>query len=141
MNQRCLRMPTLLLVLVTSIAMKPQDSRIVRTVAPEEAERDFRHDQQQQKKWTESFYLDPMKVYLRAEEKARGVVLLPPQDPDHPEAKPPEVLDKVTQLCQAMRPATVAEKLEELYKLAISDDPILSHEAREAMQGLQRPPE
>ncbi len=68
-------------------------------------------------------------------------MLLPPQDPDHPEVKAPEVLNKVTQLCQAMRPASVAEKLEELYKLAASGDPILSREANEAMQGLQRPPE
>ena len=51
-------------------------------------------DQQQQKKWTDSFYLDPLKVYLRAEEQARGVVLLPPQDPDHPEAKPPKYWTK-----------------------------------------------
>jgi hypothetical protein len=96
-------------------------------------------DQKQQKEWTDSLYLDPQKVYLRGEEMARGVVLLPPQDPDHPGVKPPEVLDKVTQLCQAMHPASVPEKLEALYKLAASGDPILSHEAREAMQGLQRP--
>lgn len=98
-------------------------------------------DQKQQKEWTDSLYLDPQKIYLRGEEMARGVVLLPPQDPDHPEAKPSEVLDKVTQLCQAMRPAAAGEKLEELYKLAVSDDPVLSHEAKEAMKGLQRPPE
>ncbi len=94
-------------------------------------------DRQQQKKWIDSLYLDPMKVYLRAEEQARGVVLLPPRDPDHPEAQQLEVLDKVTRLCQAMRPASVSEKLEALYKLAASGDPILSHEAREAMRGLQ----
>lgn len=250
MSQRYLRMSALLLVLATAIAMKPQNSRIVRTVAPEEAEREFRHDQEigelyrraatshfvlvgkvvkretvadrawkrptmdenfggflysiavektvcrqadliwranvadapapvnaapevyllspnkpvvagtetlelgqryllflvlpdqkQQKEWTDSLYLDPQKSYLRGEEMARGVVLLPAPDPNHPEAKPPEVLGKVTQLCQAMRPAAAGEKLEELYKLAISDDPILSHEAREAMDGLQRPQE
>jgi hypothetical protein len=98
-------------------------------------------DQKQQKEWTDSLYLDPQKVYLRGEEQARGVVLLPPQDPDDPEVKTPEVLDKVTQLCQAMRPASAAEKLEALYKLKTSGDPILSHEASEAMQALQLPPE
>jgi hypothetical protein len=96
-------------------------------------------DQQQQKEWTDSLHLDPLKVYLRAEEQARGVVLLPPQDTDNPAAKQPEVLDKVTQLCQAMRPASVTEKLQALQKLAASDDPVLSHEAAEAMQALQRP--
>jgi hypothetical protein len=98
-------------------------------------------DQQQQKEWTDSLYLDPLKVYLRGEEQARGVVLLPPQDSDNPAGKQPEVLDKVTQLCQAMRPASVIEKLEALQKLAASLDPILSHEAEEAMQALQRPHE
>jgi len=98
-------------------------------------------DQQHQKKWTDSLYLDPLKVYLRAEEQARGIVLLPSLDPDNPAAKQPEVLDKVTQLCQAMRPASVTEKLIALQKLAASPDPILSHEAEEAMQALQRPPE
>ena len=98
-------------------------------------------DRQQQKKWTDSLYLDPLKVYHRGEEQARGVVLLPPQDPDNPATKPPEVLDKVTQLCQAMRPASVTEKLEALQKLAASGDPILRHEAGEAMQALQRPHE
>jgi hypothetical protein len=98
-------------------------------------------DQQQQKNWTDSLYLDPQKVYLRGEEQARGVVLLPPLDSNNPAAKPPEVLDKVTQLCQAMSPASVPEKLEALYKLEASGDPILSHEAKEAMQALQRPPE
>jgi hypothetical protein len=93
---------------------------------------------QQQKKWTESLYLDPLKVYLRAEEQARGVVLLPPQDSDDPAAKQPEVLDKVTQLCRAMRPASLVEKREALRKLAASGDPILSHEADEAMQALLR---
>jgi hypothetical protein len=250
MSQPYLKILTLVLVLATAIAANPQASQIVRTVAPEEAEREFRHDheigdlyrravasrfvvvgkvvkrepvadrawkrpvmdesfagflysiaiektvcrqadlswhtnvadvpppadadpvvyllapvkppvpgretlelgqryllflvlpdQKQQKEWTDSLYLDPQKVYLRGEEMARGVVLLPPPDPDHPGVKPPEVLDKVTQLCQAMHPASVPEKLEALYKLAASGDPILSHEAREAMQGLQRPPE
>jgi hypothetical protein len=98
-------------------------------------------DRQQQKKWIDTLYLDPLKVYLRAEEQTRGVVLLPPLDSDNPAAKPPEVLDKVTQLCQAMRPASLTEKLEALQKLAASGDPILSHEADEAMQALQRPPE
>jgi hypothetical protein len=30
-------------------------------------------DQQQQKEWTDSLYLDPLKVYLRGEEQARGL--------------------------------------------------------------------
>jgi len=98
-------------------------------------------DQEQQKNWTDSLYLDPLKVYLRGEEQARGVVLLPPQDSNYPAAKQPEVLDKVTQLCKAVRPASLTEKLEALQKLAASGDPILSREANQGMQALQRPHE
>jgi hypothetical protein len=98
-------------------------------------------DQEQQKKWTDSLHLDPLKGYFRAEEQARGVVLLPAPDADEPAAKQPEVLDKVSQLCQAMRPASVTEKLEALNKLAASGDPILRHEAEEAMRALQNPRE
>lgn len=98
-------------------------------------------DPQQQKAWTASFQLDPQRLYLRAEEQARGVVPLPLQTSDDSAANSPEVLDKVSQLCQAVRPAAVPEKLAALNKLAVSGDPILRHEAQEAIRALSHPRE
>ena len=90
---------------------------------------------EQEAEWTKTFELDPAQVYYRAHGGYRGIVPILPQ----PIAKQP-VLDKLTQLCQAVRPANVAEKLAALNKLAGSGDPILEKEANAAAEALQIKP-
>jgi hypothetical protein len=90
-------------------------------------------DQKQQKIWTDSFALDPQFVYYRGEELSRGVIPLARPTAENPNPLQPAVFDKVTQLCQAMRQASLEDKLTELNRLAASDDPVLRKEAQEAM--------
>jgi hypothetical protein len=98
----------------------------------------------QQREWTDTFNLDPRQIYYRSHEGYRGVVPIPQSAPKVPTAKQPLVLDKVTQLCQAVRPTSVSGKLAALNKLAASGDPVLEKEANAAVKALQdkaRPPQ
>src|SRR5579884_2891569 len=46
MNRIYLRISTLVLVLATAVAMKPQSNQVVRTVSGEEADREYRRNQE-----------------------------------------------------------------------------------------------
>jgi len=96
-------------------------------------------DRAQQKIWTDSFFLDPQVPYYRAEELSRGVVPLLDPTAENPSPQQPTVLARVKQLCQAMRPSNLNEKLARLHQLAASHDPILEREAQIAMRALQVP--
>jgi hypothetical protein len=83
------------------------------------------------KKWIEMYELDPkQQEYFHGEELSRGVVPLPGGQ---------AVLDRITPLCQALRPATLKDKLAALKKLANSNDPIIKQEATAAETALQTP--
>ena len=93
-------------------------------------------DTKKQREWTESFQLDRDRIYYRATERSRGVVLLdPPERPNAPDGS--LVLEKVTRLCSAVRPPTLEGKLLELKKLAESGDPVLQREAEIAATALR----
>lgn len=87
------------------------------------------------KKWVESFNLDRKLDYYRTEQLSRGVVPLRRSQEDSKKA--PSVLERLTQLCRALRPPELAEKLEAVRTLARSDDPVLRREAIEAETALQ----
>jgi hypothetical protein len=81
------------------------------------------------KKWIELYELDPQQPeYFHGEELSRGVVPLPAGQ---------AVLDRLTPLCQALRPATLKDKLAALKNLAKSSDPIIRQEATAAETALQ----
>jgi hypothetical protein len=79
--------------------------------------------------WIKTYNLNPNRSYFRGEQHARGVVPL--------KAGELGVLEKVTRLCDAMRPAEVAQKLVSLQKLEASGDYVLEKEAREATKQLR----
>ena len=85
-------------------------------------------------KWIESFQLDPKRDYYRTEELSRGIV--PLRHSQGTSMQGPSVLERLTQLCQALRPAELAAKLEAVRILARSDDPVLRREAIEAEAAL-----
>ncbi len=80
-------------------------------------------------RWFKIYDLDPHLSYFRGEQLARGVVSL--------NSDGSGVLDKVTRLCDAMRPPGISEKLSALANLANSGDPVLEHEAQEAEGSLR----
>jgi hypothetical protein len=88
------------------------------------------------KKWIEVYQLGPKQDYFRGEELSRGIVPLPE---DHHSAKQDTVLQRLTQLCQALRPASLKDKLAALKNLAKSNDPIIGQEASEAETALRTP--
>jgi hypothetical protein len=85
----------------------------------------------EQEEWTTTYQLDPKKVYYRAQGGYRGAV---PLDGSNQ----PVVLEKLGQLCQAVSPSPVADKLSALEKLVASQDPVLEREASLAIKELQR---
>jgi len=91
---------------------------------------------EKQEEWTKSFKLDPKRVYYRGEELSRGVIPLAKSTPENPLQGKPPVLEKVTRLCDALRPKNVPDKLAALKKLAASGDPILVKEAKAAAVAL-----
>ena len=95
-------------------------------------------DEAQQREWTGKFVLDARATYFRGEETARGVIQLAQPTPENPNPRQPEVLDKITKLCEAARPTDLAEKLSHLQSLAISGDPILEKEARIALEEIPK---
>lgn len=97
--------------------------------------------QEIQKEWTEKYKLDPTRVYYRGEEGDRGIVPLAQPTPDNRTPKQPAVLDKVRQLCAAVRPPKLSDKLAALDKLGHSIDPILQREALIAEKSLRAQPQ
>ncbi len=97
---------------------------------------------QVRQKWIESFQLDPKQDYYRGEELSRGVVPLFRQTGVGFTPMQPPVLEKLAQLCGAVRPPRVEEKLAALKLLASSGDPALQKEAEAAANALRakRPP-
>src|SRR5882762_10364212 len=97
---------------------------------------------QVRQKWIESFQLDPKQDYYRGEELSRGVVPLFRQTGVGFTPMQPPVLEKLAQLCGAVRPPRVEEKLAALKLLASSGDPALQKEADAAANALRakRPP-
>ena len=85
----------------------------------------------EQKQWKEDYDLDRSQTYYRATWNSAGVVSLSEPGPD------PPILDKITQLCQAVQSADPAQKIAALDKLAASGDPVLAKEAEEAKKGMQ----
>lgn len=98
----------------------------------------FEPAREKQKEWTKSFELDPRQTYYRGEELSRGVIPLAKPTPENPMPEQPLVLEKVTRLCDALRPKDVADKLAALNKLAASGDPILANEAELAAKELRK---
>jgi hypothetical protein len=94
-------------------------------------------DSRKQREWVGSFQLDPTRMYFRGEERSRGLVPLILPSAENPNPEQPPVLDKVRQLCEAVRPSTIEEKLAALDKLVSSDDPVLQREAKLAMNALR----
>ena len=84
--------------------------------------------------WITSFQLNPKHDYYRGEELSRGVISLS-QD-----AHDPKLLQRVTQLCGALKPANITDKLAALKKLSTSDDPLLREEATLAEAALKSHP-
>ncbi|MEP6644366.1 MAG: hypothetical protein ABJA69_07700, partial [Acidobacteriaceae bacterium] len=78
--------------------------------------------------WTTTYALDPKRPYFRGEQLARGVVPIKRSELG--------VLEKVTRLCEAVRPVGAARKLAALKKLEESGDPVLAKEARAAAENL-----
>ncbi|HKF20571.1 MAG TPA: hypothetical protein VKE93_03320 [Candidatus Angelobacter sp.] len=87
-------------------------------------------DDKQKNELTEIYNLDPNRPYYRAKERNRGVIPLSRPTAQDPVPKQPKVLDRIVQLCNAMRSSSPAEKLESLQRLIDSDDPVLQREAR-----------
>jgi hypothetical protein len=83
-----------------------------------------------QKQWIEEYDLDRDQTYYQAMWRGEGVISL-----SEPGESPP-ILDKMTQLCQAVQPADPAQKIAALDKLAASGDPVLQKEAAEAKKSL-----
>ena len=79
-------------------------------------------------RWIKTYDLDPNRSYFRGEQHARGIVPLKARE---------VVLNKVTRLCEAVRPADVAQKLTALTKLQSSGDSVLEKDARQAEENLQ----
>lgn len=94
-------------------------------------------EEDKQKEWTQAFTLDPHRTYYRGEELARGVIQLARPTADNPNPVQPQVLEKVTQLCKALREPELPQKLSALNQLAASDDAVLKKEAQEALIALQ----
>jgi hypothetical protein len=91
--------------------------------------------EQERQKWIQAFQLDPKNDYYRTEQSSRGVV--PVQQHQVASMKGQSVLERVTKLCQALRPVELTEKLQAVRILARSDDPVLRREAIEAETALQ----
>jgi hypothetical protein len=86
-------------------------------------------DQKVLHRWMPVYELDPNRSYFRGEELSRGVVPLKPDERD--------VLEKLTRLCEALRPPELAQKLAALKKLEGVADLVLEREAREAAEDLR----
>lgn len=82
--------------------------------------------------WLSSFQLHPKRRYYRGTQRSRGIVPLNDSSP-----KGQAVLEKVTELCQAVRPPKLSDKLANLKGLVDSDDPILRVEAQLAIEILR----
>ena len=95
-------------------------------------------DQAQQMEWSKRLTLDPQATYYRGEENARGVIALSQPSPENPNPSQPEVLAKVTQLCDAVHPIDRAEKISRLHSLARSGDPVLEREANIGLEELSK---
>lgn len=95
-------------------------------------------DPAQQSDWTKKLNLDPDLTYYRGQETARGIIPLPQPAADQPNALEPEVLTKTVQLCGAMRPKEVPEKISRLLSLAHSGDPDLEREANIALREITK---
>lgn len=92
---------------------------------------------QVQRKWVALFQLDPKQNYFRGQDLSRGLVPLFRQTAKGFAPTRPPVLDKIVQLCKAVRPPHFEQKLAALKKLASSGDPVLRREAEVAAQALQ----
>jgi hypothetical protein len=95
---------------------------------------------QVQQKWVESFQLDSSQGYYRGEGLSRGVVPLFQPTGEVVTPTQPPVVEKVIQLCRAVRPPSVKEKLAALKMLASSGDPVLREEAEAAANVLRAQP-
>ena len=93
---------------------------------------------EKQQQWTKSFELDPQRVYYRGEELSRGVIPLAKPTAENPHPEQPPVLEKITRLCEAMRPTDIADKLANLKNLEKSGDPALAREAETAAKALTK---
>jgi hypothetical protein len=87
--------------------------------------------------WKTLFMLNAEGTYFRGEELSRGVILLPRPTAKDPTPKEPELLGKVTQLCQALAQKEPTDRILALNRLAASPDPILQREAQEAINAMQ----
>jgi hypothetical protein len=94
-------------------------------------------ERKQQKEWTHAFDLNPDHVYFRGDEMARGVIRLEQPTASNPKPMQPQVLEKVTRLCEALQPPELPKKLIALNQLAASNNPVLRKEAQEALIALQ----
>jgi hypothetical protein len=89
-----------------------------------------------QKRWTESFELNPSETYYRGQELSRGVIPLPATGT----AATPQVavLRETQQLCWALSATELKERTSRLKELASSSDPDLKREAEIAIEELNK---
>ncbi len=93
---------------------------------------------QQSREWIDVYQLDRSVVYYRGVEQNRGVIPLVQATSTDRAPKQPDILDRVRQLCNAVRSPKPEEKLAALQKLAASPDPVLEHESQEGVQEIMR---
>jgi len=82
--------------------------------------------------WASSLELDPDSRYFRTLEYSRRAIALA----SDPILKGPPIFEKVTKLCEAVRPTAVSDKLAALHRLENSGDAVLAKEAKAAAEGL-----
>jgi hypothetical protein len=93
-------------------------------------------DKKNKERWVTDFELSPNLDYFRGEELSRGIVPMPSPENKQAETGKLSVLQHVEQLCAALRPDTMDEKLVALKRLKESSDPVLQKEAEIAIQDL-----
>ncbi len=91
-------------------------------------------------KWTKTYQLQTNSEYYRTEQGSRGVVPMASGNLNELGGGEPLVFDKVSKLCQAVRPPTKSEKLKALKTLTESSDEVLQLEAQKAMAALEGQP-
>lgn len=90
-------------------------------------------------KWASLYELDAGQPLFRSHERSRGAILLREASQEGLTPDQPPILAATAQLCHAVRPQSLEEKLARLAALATSEDPVLQREARAATQALQAP--
>jgi hypothetical protein len=85
-----------------------------------------------------TFNLDPNRIYYRGEEHLRGIIPLEPEPHPNKTQKQPDIVGEFRELCAAMRPPKLEDKMALLQQLTDSADPVLQREAEEAKKAVRK---